>query len=94
MFVVLVGKLDEFPPFLSIKYSKHKVAQSTFPDILEFSTDEGLIQEETDQIGLVVRKTQDPEALQNTRDAQVVVSAADNDSSEMRNYEQDFDTFL
>lgn len=75
MIVFQIGKPNEFPALSPVEDSKHKVVQDTVLDIGEFSESECLPQEELDQRGLVVVEPQDPQALQDAGDAQVVVSA-------------------
>ena len=64
---------------LLITDSKHKVVEDTVFDILKFSMDESLRQEEADEGGLVVGIPQGSQALQDACDAQVVMSVTVNE---------------
>ena len=77
--IVQIGELDEIPTLSLIEDRKHKVAENTILDLWQLSVDEGLLQEEVHQGGLVVRVPQGSQALQDTGDAQVVVSVTVND---------------
>lgn len=76
MVVVQIGKSDETPALVLIEDSEHKVIENAVLDIWEFTVDEGLLQEEVDQRGLVVRVPQGSQALQDAGDAQVVMSVS------------------
>lgn len=73
MVVVIVGELEKLPAFLLIENSKHEVAQGTVFDLLKFTVDQSLFQEEPNQRDLVVTVTKSSQALQDAGDAQVVV---------------------
>lgn len=62
-----------------IEDRKHKVVEHTILDLWQLSVDEGLLQEEAHQVGLVVRVPQGSQALQDAGDAQAVVSVTVND---------------
>lgn len=72
--IVQIGILDEPPALSLIEDSEQKVVENAVLDLWELSVDESLLQEEADQGGLVVRVPQGSLALQDTGDAQAVVS--------------------
>lgn len=74
--IVQVGKFDKTPALLLVFDCKNKVVENTFPDFWELSVDKSLLQEETDQGGLVVNVPQGSKTLKNAGDAQVVMSVA------------------
>lgn len=73
------GKLHQFPALFLVKDSKQEVVESAVPDIWECMVDKSLLQEEADQGDLVVWVPQLSQALDDTSDAQVVVSVPVNE---------------
>lgn len=71
-----VGIFQEVPALFPIEHGKQEVVEETLLDVGKLSVHQSLLEEEVHQRGLVVAETQSSQALQNARDAQVVVGVA------------------